>query len=288
MGGEAGPAYTQCGFIGCADGGCTTLPEGPSTCGPACTAQSTCVLGTICSTQTLYSAVGGFCVSGCNTNADCAGQPGTVCSQCAQSCVPAGNTSANIGDACTTSADCPTGGECESEFFPNGYCTLACTPGSAAGTACSCPSGSTCVDLLEEADCLETCSEPGTPCSRSGYLCQPLEGSSGGACQPPCQLFMGIDTCMYSGAPPSDACDTNSGYCGGPAVVDAGVVDAGRVVDAGPVDAGAPQDAGPAEVDAGPPAPTKNGCSCAPGTGSPDVMTALLGLAALARRRRRI
>ena len=82
-----GPAYAQCTFIGCEDAGCTTLPEGPSSCSPICNAENpaSCdVSGEICTNDVIYGDGGtGSCVPGCLQDSDCpvdAGSP--VCATC--------------------------------------------------------------------------------------------------------------------------------------------------------------------------------------------------------------
>jgi MYXO-CTERM domain-containing protein len=257
------------------------------------------VNGEICTNDVIYGDGGtGSCVPGCLQDSDCPADGGApVCATCQEVCIAAGNTSAHIGDGCASAADCPTGASCTTRRFDGGYCTEPCVPEGTPGAAqCACPSDSTCQSYgrsgLSTTECLLSCTNPGGPCPRPGYLCQPLAGGLA-ACLPPCTLrtFGGsttpTDTCTEYGANNTFACDLDSGYCGGPAqVVDAGP-DAGPVAagDAGPADAGTPADAGQyvSPITTTP----KSGCGCAAGTGTPEGFLTLLGLVALGRRRRR-
>ncbi len=285
-----GVPYSQCGFIAC-DGGtlCTTLPEGPSACTVACNPADagSCASGTICPNDALFDVDGGgACVPGCLTNADCASQPGTVCSGCEAVCVPGGNASAKIGDACQTSTDCPSGSYCLNQhgFSNGGYCTEACYPNVPASDPCACPGTSICLQSFAGDFCVATCADPGKACAqRPGYLCQ-IQDVGGGACLPACGIlnFNGqtFDTCQVLGS--SQPCDVDSGYCGGPAK-DAGI-DAGPTVpDGGTIDAGHAVGG-----DAGSGTPHKaKGCGCSPDENSPAAALWLLAIAAAAMLRRR-
>ena len=294
---DAGPSYSQCGFLAC-DGGaqCVTLAGGPSACVAACDPSDagSCPSGSICSGATFYSGLdAGQCIPGCLRDSDC-GDGGSVCSLCLEACVPAGDDSAKVGDACTDPSQCPSGGLCETGRFDGGYCSFACTPGEAAGSVCGCPSGSYCADVGNGGAslCVETCDNPQGFCARPGYICQ--ESDAGPACLPPCRVTTRGDTCLTRYG--SDlACEPDSGICGGP-IVDAGE-DAG--LDAG-LDAGfdggpsvfpdAGQDAGTSDAgpaDAGTTQASSGGCSCTPGSGGSDVAFVLLALGGMLARRRR-
>jgi hypothetical protein len=246
-----GPIYSQCGFMAC-DGGCTTLPQGPSTCSPACnvTTGAGCSSGTVCSNETVYASGNtGSCVPGCLTQADCSAQPGTVCSSCAQMCVPAGNANGQIGTPCSSDSQCPSQSYCSTSrtFGATGYCTQDCSLGVPAGSACSCPTGSVCGKIgrgFATYVCLASCSVVGQSCGRSGYTCQP-QNTGGPVCMPNCTITLRngqmIDSCTSIGT--SKACDVASGVCGGRA--DAGTGDAGNNDAGATVDAGAAPDAGP-------------------------------------------
>jgi hypothetical protein len=303
-GGDAGPAYDQCTAIGCPGGaGCDTLPEGPSSCSPVCNAADagSCVSGEICTNDVIFSDGGtGACVPGCIADSDCPGDAGApVCDTCEEVCIAAGNTSAQIGDGCASDADCPTSSSCTTRRgFDGGYCTEVCLSPNPGG--CGCPTGSSC-ELYGEGEnasdeCLLACTNPGGPCAREGYLCQPLPDGTA-ACLPACtfRTFGGgttsTDTCTeYAGS--TLVCDVDSGYCGGPAqVVDAGV-DAGFDAGPGQADAGTnpTPDAGTTSTpDAGTTTtPVKpSGCGCMAGTGTPEgFLVILLALGALKKKRR--
>ncbi len=307
-GSDGGPAYDQCAFIGCAAADCTTIPEGPSTCSPICDAldAGSCVAGLICTNDVIYStgtdAGTGACVPGCFNDSDCSPDGGApVCDACEEVCTAPGNTSAQIGDGCASAGDCPTNSSCTTRRdFDGGYCTQVCIPtGQPGANICGCPAGSNCelYGRSEDAtaECLLACNNPGGPCAREGYLCQPLPDGTG-ACLPPCayRTFGGgttpTDTCTeYAGS--TLTCDADSGYCGGPAAPDAGPdAGSGTSPDGGSHsgDAGATQDAGlitPTDAGTTTP-PASSGCSCAAGPGAPESALAILALVALRKKRR--
>ncbi len=299
-GGTPVASYSQCGVLAC-DGGttCVTLSagEGPSSCIQICDPldAGSCAPGLICSTGTPYaSGAGGQCIPGCLRDSDC-GDGGQVCNLCQETCEAAGNPAAHIGDACTTSTQCPSGGVCETgRAFPGGFCTQVCST-TAVGGACGCPATSFCAGVgFGGADlCVESCDNPGGFCARSGYICQPRSDGTA-ACLPPCHVTTRGDTCLFRYGS-SLACEADSGICGGP-VMDAGSADAGS--DAGTpdsgVDAGADAglDAGLSGPDAGPTpdagvtAKPASGCGCTSGAGDPSAF-ALLAFGVLSRRRLR-
>jgi uncharacterized protein (TIGR03382 family) len=315
---DAGPVapYDQCGILACAgSAACTTLPEGPSSCLMTCDPVDAgiCTVGTICSTQTLFSGDAGVCVPGCHADLDCA-DAGEVCSTCEGTCAPPGNSSAKMGDACVDSNACPNGAFCASSrgLFQNGYCTQSCVQGASEEAACGCPSGSVCGQIgffQPSFDCLLACSVAGESCGQAGYVCQPV--STGNECLPICSILSfggnSFDTCNEFGS--AFACDTDTGVCDKP-IPDGGAADAGQEdggVDAGDVDAGARDagdrpDSGSVETDDGgeivvPDAGSnggdggtlvtgQSGCSCSPGVGGPDALWGLIGWAAILRRRR--
>jgi serine protease len=84
-----------------------------------------------------------------------------------------------IGQPCTSSGQCGSGGICAANY-PGGYCTQECS-------TTSCPVGSDCYALTDgSAYCFATCTGAlGTQGScRSGYVCAD-DGTGGGACFPP-------------------------------------------------------------------------------------------------------
>jgi len=323
---DGGPAYTQCGAIGCATAGCTTLPEGPSTCEANCPQDDagSCGSGQVCGVtgQTVYAVDGGTgsCVPGCLTNADCASQAGTVCSTCQEICVPAGNPSSAIGDGCAADTDCPSGDFCETgRRFDGGYCSAYCIPPSVgpSSPACSCPAGSPC-EVISTADegygqCIEACDTPGQPCAaRPGYLCQPLSDGNPGACLPACRVssFSGDSCALLDGT--GYTCDTTTGYCLSPVTgTSGGTTGAGTTGGAGTTSGGTTGGQGttggsstggttgaPAGTTGGagasggstPDAGTgagKSGCGCGATGSAGEGLWLLAGLAALALRRRR-
>ena len=99
-------------------------------------------------------------------------------------CAEPNGTPGNLGDACKSNADCPSGLTCTSEAFgyPGGYCTAACADASACGANGACtPIGSTKV-------CTPTCSRDAQ--CRQGYGC--------------CATL--ADTCVPLAACPLPAC----------------------------------------------------------------------------------
>ena len=134
---DAGPLvpYDSCSEIGCPPGStCETEPEGPSSCVTPCDPLD----GGSCGSGSVCVAVdgGGQCAPGCLSDDDC--PEGDACEPCTQSCQPAGNGSARIGDACQQDSDCAAGGMCLTDgTFAQGYCTRYCD-------SCACPSGVSC------------------------------------------------------------------------------------------------------------------------------------------------
>jgi hypothetical protein len=281
--GVAVAPYTACDALGCTGGPtCTTLPDGPSACVTACNPATNmgCPSGTVCSTNGLYAtSTTGECVPGCLQDSDCSLTPNSVCSTCAQTCVPRGKATAKVGDACTSDVQCPNGAFCIalSRTATVGYCTYDCEPAAPAGSSCSCPSGSVCgVSRFSNAGlCYAGCTQIGAACGQAGYLCQPQDTTSPG-CLPACRIVsrgsQTFDTCAFFGS--SLACDMATGVCGGiPPPVDAGMPPV--------VDAGIPQvDLVHVNETLG---PTVTGCGCA----SIDVLpVGVLMLLGLLRRRR--
>jgi hypothetical protein len=230
------------------------------------------------------------------TAADCASQAGTVCSLCAQVCVPMGNDTNTVGGTCSLDTDCPSGAVCYTGRGFGGYCTYPCSPNVASTDACACPSGSECgaVGRVNKTNlCLNTCDYAGEACARPDMICQPQDTGSP-ACLPHCTIRttmtgMMFDSCTSFGS--TKACDLDSGVCGGPvapppdAGIDAGT-DAG--VDAGTSDGGS--DAGMQMMedsgtpDAGGEVPgKKTGCGC----NAAGPLPFALGIVLLALRRRK-
>ncbi|MHB8420826.1 MAG: S53 family peptidase [Myxococcales bacterium] len=358
---DGGLPYDQCAAIDCPDAGgtCLTLAEGPSTCASACDQQDagSCAVGNICvgPQQSLFAFDGGAgsCLPGCVNTAGCALQPGTVCATCEETCIPAGDPDAGIGQACAADTSCPNGAFCQTAHrFSGGYCTEYCIPPADGNFPnCDCPSGSYCETISPfdqgYGECVSPCPQPGEPCGREGYLCQPLTDGNPGACLPPCVVIpdalgpgQNFDTCSALG-PTEPACDTFSGYCGGPGpVITSGTSSGGSTGGSssssgstggstgavvttsagstggssggssgggsssggsnsgsshsggstgspGGSSGGAGTTGGPA-ADAGTTPPKASGCGCG-STGSPgEASLVLLGLVALATRRRRL
>ncbi len=122
-------SYAPCAFIACDAGTCTTLPEGPSSCAPACGGPSDAGCGpdTLCFAGTLFSDAG-VCVPGCTKNTDCTGDAGQVCNLCEETCILPGTPDAGVGQACVGPLECLTGSLCLTQdmfgnTFPSGYCT---------------------------------------------------------------------------------------------------------------------------------------------------------------------
>ena len=247
--------YEACTEIGCGapSTDCVTVPEGPSSCVTYCATSDGCPMGTVCEKGTLYSTTdAGTCISGCRSDNDCVvdGGPSQVCSMCEALCVPKGNPSTMIGAACTADSQCPRNGAyCStSRAFPNGYCTMPCSPSAALGSACGCPFGSECgtIGRFPTNTCIETCTGVGTDCGRAGYICQPQKVGLAPACLGKCAITMRngmtFDSCVSLGT--TLACDVDSGICGGPPAMqpNSGMMDSGTP-DAGPqmmMDAGQP------------------------------------------------
>lgn len=275
--------YDACRVLGCtAPTRCLQAdPLGPSACETPCepgAATSACAPGTTCQA---VAGLGNVCRPGCESDTDCAS--GRICSPCFKRCISAGKAGARMGDACTTSADCPAGGFCftEDQGFAGGTCSAFCDP-EAAG--CGCGTGGACIGYVgsDESFCAGACDLATHTGCREGYVCDD-DGHGRGFCTPPCDL-PGF-TCGDL------TCDPTSGLC-------LPAPDGGSTVDGGSQSGGDggsdPVDAGPISVsDGGAPArlndvvipPVPGSCNCAVVDGP-----ALLGLwlllgARLSRRR---
>ncbi|UJR79177.1 hypothetical protein [Sandaracinus amylolyticus] len=80
-----------------------------------------------------------------------------------------GGPPSNIGGACAEDTDCTgSANRCiaEPDYFPGGYCTLACSSDE------ECPEGSYCSDVFgSQAFCVDSCDAAGTDECRAGYGC---------------------------------------------------------------------------------------------------------------------
>lgn len=124
----------------------------------------------------------GVCLPGCDVDDECG--TGLVCDpnggfngegQCS-------DPTANLGDACEASEDCPPGTNCLSERFtgiPGGVCgAFGCDPTSGEG----CPENGTCVSTGRRFGvCLLAC-EGDADCTRAGQEC--VTGTTGDYCGP--------------------------------------------------------------------------------------------------------
>lgn len=255
------------------DGYCT---QGCATGQPVCPAGSECVelgAGPVCA-QTCrvgladcradyacapIDSIGtsGVCVPRCYGDADCADPFNVMCRTCDGLCVARQNSSAQIGDGCTTDANCGPGQTCrvtDPQIPTIKQCTQQCARGCGV-----CPSGTTCTPgKTGELFCLRDCTGPGT--CPMGLRCG--DTPVGKACVPNCLLDAHCpvgQTCYfgecYSTIPSDDAgCGP---LCNKP--------DAGKPVVVAPKDAGT----GPGGT---------GGCGCT----SVDPLSGLAVLAALA------
>jgi kumamolisin len=202
--------YDPCALITCdADAGatCVTVTEGPASCQIPCnpSVANTCGAGNYCA----GTGTNGTCQVGCGVTSDCTNNQ--VCDGCTHACVAAGNTGAQIGDACNADTDCQTGGMCLPAIYglPGGYCSAQCS----SSAVCSCPSGASCLSLGGFAFCAEDCSVNGQDCRReaSGYVCQPIDPTDNGVCFPACN---NDQACFFD--PVRTHCDPTLHYCVAP------------------------------------------------------------------------
>ncbi len=172
-GGSPCPAQSTCYDDACNAQGCFCLKD----CRPG---YGDCRQGYTCEPLTGGK---GRCRPSCASNADCQSPacPTCTCRTCDGLCLRAGNSAAQVGDACTRQEDCPVGTFCllGAYGFPGGYCTASCY------TRCTiCPAGSQCLNwgLTGDPLCLRTCA---SPCEcRADYACASF--GSVKACQPGC------------------------------------------------------------------------------------------------------
>lgn len=191
------PSLLPSGYTAWADGYCS---QDCSTARPDCPAGSSCMDlgGTFACLKECRVGTGdcrpgytcvlpstgppGVCVPSCHGDVDCnAGATvGAVCRVCDGTCLSLNSPTGQIGDLCSSAAQCGAGQVCA--LFAGsaqGICSQPCA------FACSaCPGGSTCHPVGENGEpyCLEDCSwgtcAPGLQC---GYL------PTGRACLPPCR-----------------------------------------------------------------------------------------------------
>jgi hypothetical protein len=196
--------------------------------GGACTSDDDCLgalFGASCLTDDVYPE--GYCISGCQVDADCAA--GTHCATLAgggqaclpdcmdnndcrtgyecfdwagditNTCGPVANGNGEVGDACGVLQDCAGGQEglciAENPDWDGGYCSVAeCTAGGG-----ECPAGSHCgfIDpTSQEGICLEDCTM--TDDCRTNYACVDRDDD-------------GTDECAPSGIGTSEIGDTCAG-----------------------------------------------------------------------------
>jgi hypothetical protein len=223
---------TDCGVDGiCQDGACVLscasnadcragytcqnfFASGPQVCAPAtggkpgatCAADSDCVAG-IGGAQCALDLPGGYCVSGCQTDAGC--PAGSVCEQgvCLDSCTvnadcragyecynafgstrpicgPVANGAGAVGDACATISDCAGGqrGTClNDDQWTGGYCLI-----SGCDAQNPCPAGSHCgfIDpATGQGACVKDCTTD-AQCRGAGYACYNGDMAGPNECMP--------------------------------------------------------------------------------------------------------
>src|SRR5262249_52457850 len=126
------------------------------------TTRFTTTLGGVCAAHCANGDDGGASV--CRDGYSCTNSfAGTATTN--NVCTP-GTPLAQIGDSCTTLAQCAPGvGSCRHGSTPNGYCTQPCDVGAAS----PCGDGAVCVGTGASAFCAKSCAAP-EDC-RSGYSC---------------------------------------------------------------------------------------------------------------------
>ncbi len=206
MGAQCGTTDDGCGNVlncpACPGGGnCVNNQcEPPDIVGNACTSDGQCGANGGCLTEAQTSLPGGYCTTGCNSNADCASgncwvDNGICLDSCssnadcrsgyecfdwsgdsARECGPVANGFGDPGDACSGYSDCRggQGGFCiENPDFTGGYCTIDCTAGNSCGAGSHCWNSNICVaSCTSNAQC------------RSGYQCHDRDSDGQSECWP--------------------------------------------------------------------------------------------------------
>jgi len=148
-----------------------------------CSTSEPCGAGNHCS----FIGTDGYgsCMKDCAADGDCRSE-GYGCYDAdddgTSECHVAGTGPGAVGDPCEGTWDCGGGryGICalERDGWPDGYCTIDCTPGS--GTTC--PGDGNCTSFGEASYCLDGCTGDGD--CRSDYHCTDADGSSTDECFP--------------------------------------------------------------------------------------------------------
>lgn len=123
---------------------------------------------------------GGVCIPECRTDTDCGDPSAFLCRTCDGLCVDKQTPAAQVGDICTTDAQCGPGQICL-QLTTNSQlkmCTQSCARGCGV-----CPSGSSCHPLgqFQQLYCLRNCDYGTCP---AGEQCATL--STGRGCMPAC------------------------------------------------------------------------------------------------------
>lgn len=169
--------------------------------GATCTADADCNGGAgLCITEAELGWTGGYCTSGCVTDADCGpanhcGPDGLCLQNCTDNtdcrpdyecydpdddtvleCSPVGSGTGAIGDPCSSFADCGGGqaGYCGTELsgYLNGWCSQDCAVDG------DCPAGSHCT---LNGFCADTCAVT-NDCRGSGYECYDVDDDARTEC----------------------------------------------------------------------------------------------------------
>jgi hypothetical protein len=185
----------DCSEITCPSGTECATYGGGSFCFDACTSDTQCRNGYVCS--------GGICNVPCTRDAECSG--GQVCE--AGRCAGAG-----VGDACDTGSDCEDGLTCY-RGVSDGYCTASCESHE------DCPVGSACGSMRGDLFCLAMC--------RDDIDCGTGQRCLGGMCTVPCTSD---GDCAGEAF-----CDVNSGRCRGGLGGDVEYIDFGSIPSSQPI-----------------------------------------------------
>lgn len=179
---QAGYCMQDCsaGKAPCPGGSlCTNLSAGNDFCLQQCrVGLADCRPGYSCA----QTSQGGVCVPECLNDVDCGDVNNYVCRTCDGLCIAKQNAAGQVGDVCTSDAQCGAGQLCLS--FSSTNATKICSLGCARGCG-TCPTGSACFALgpLQELYCLRTCQTGTCP---AGEQCGQL--SSGRGCVPSCRF----------------------------------------------------------------------------------------------------
>ncbi|MDF1566058.1 MAG: hypothetical protein P1V51_23695 [Deltaproteobacteria bacterium] len=167
----------------CTTGYCqtSTVSGWPSGyCTTWCTTTSQCGTGSHCAFR---SGGRGICVENCS-GTTCA-RTGYICTDAdgdsQQECVPGGTGTGQVGDACTSVANCAGGAGAiciaDPAGGPGGYCTTGCGSGKPA-----CPAGTHCGFDAGASVCVVDCATSAN--CRAGYLCSDWDGDGSNECSP--------------------------------------------------------------------------------------------------------